>query len=415
MTATTSPVGSPRIVLVVSTFPKLSETFIVRHFLGLLERGWDVFVFCDDSPAEAWSLFPALDRPEIRRRVRLAWPTRPRRRLLKAAPAALLGCLFDHPRGTWAHLRRGLARGGLQAALRQLYLDAELLRLQPDLVHFEFGTLALARRGLGERLACQVAASFRGYDLNYVGLEEQDFYGPVWREAAAIHVLGEDLRQRALRRHCPPDLPLQVIPPAVDASRYPPRPEVRAAGKLRLLSVGRLEWKKGYEDALVALAQLKSRGLELEWKLIGAGRFLEAIAFSRKELGLEEEVELAGALPPAAIGKELLAADLFLHPAISEGFCNAVLEAQAAGLPVICSDADGLAENVEHLVSGLVVPRRNPEALAEAIEELAFDEPRRRRMGQAGRERVAKYFQPKQEIDAFERFYRGILASRKEP
>lgn len=397
------PNRHPRIVLVVPAFPKLSETFVARHFQGLLDRGWDAYVFCDSSPAEAWRLFPALDRPEIRRRVRVAAPTRPRWRFFLGAPFALLGCLLRRPAATVRYLAAG--RG-----LRQLYLDAGLHQLAPDLVHFEFGTLALGRQGLGERLGCPIAVSFRGYDLNYVGLEDPDYYAPVWREAAAIHVLGEDLRQRALGRGCPAELPTFVIPPAVDATRFRP-PGQRRPGPLRLLSVGRLEWKKGYDDALAALDLLRRRhGVDFRWRLVGDGDEIEALAFARHHFDLEERVELGGSLPPSAIAFELADADLFLHPAISEGFCNAVLEAQAAGVPVVCSDADGLSENVENGVTGLVVPRRDPAALAAAIAELAGDPERRRRMGEAGRERASRFFRPEHEIDAFENLYHSLLA-----
>ena len=401
--------GKPRVVLVVPAFPKLSETFIVRHFLGLLDRGWDVYVFCDRSPAEDWRHFPELDRPEVRRRVKLARSSRPRARLLYRLPLTLAECLCRQPRASLAHLRRGRAEAGLLAALRQLYLDSGLLLLAPTLVHFEFGTLARGRAGLAQRLGCRVAVSFRGYDLNFVGLDDPDFYAPVWREAAAIHLLGADLERRARHRGCPPELPTFKIPPAVDPRRFAPRGE-RPPGPLRLLSVGRLEWKKGYEDALVALDLLQRQGLDFRWRLVGDGRFLEALAFTRHQLGLEAKVELVDALPPAAIAAELAAADLFLHPAISEGFCNAVLEAQAAGVAVVCSDADGLAENVENGVTGLVVPRRDPAALAAAIAELGADLPRCRRFGEAGRQRAAERFQPAAELAAFEAFYASILA-----
>lgn len=407
------PKKGPRVVLVLPIFPKRSETFVVRHFLGLLHRGWDVFVLCDDSPPEAFGLFPELDRPEIRRRVRRRRPTRPRWRVIPEALAAFAGCLAWAPKKTFASLGKS-SQNSLAARLRELYLDSDLLRLAPDLVHFEFGTLARGRSGLLSRLGCPIVVSFRGYDLNFVGLDDPDHYRDVWREASAIHVLGEDLRRRARHRGCPKDLPCFVIPPAVDAGRFQPRPAERAAGPLRLVSVGRLEWKKGYEDGMVALELLQKQGIDFRWKLIGNGNLLEALAFARHQLGLEEKVELAGALPPNAVAAELQQADLFLHPAISEGFCNAVLEAQASGLPVVCTDADGLGENVDHGRTGLVVPRRNPAALAAAIAELAADPARRLALGRAGRERVLRLFQPEAEIAAFERLYRSILVDGTE-
>lgn len=406
-----SPKRAPRVVLVLPLFPQSSETFVVRHFLGLLSRGWDVFVLCDSSPAEAFRLFPELDRPEIRRRIRRKKPTRPRWRVVAGAFSALVGSLIRAPKRTLSRLFNKPSTG-LFARWRELYLDSDLLWLAPDLVHFEFGTLA--RGQSSERLGCPMVVSFRGYDLNFVGLDDPDYYRDVWREAAAIHVLGEDLRRRALRRGCPPELPCFVIPPAVDAERFRPPPTERGPGPLRLLSVGRLEWKKGYEDGMVALDLLRQRGIDFRWKLIGNGNQLEALAFARYQLGLEDRVELAGALPPEAVAAELQEADLFFHPAISEGFCNAVLEAQASGLPVVCSDADGLGENVEHGVTGLVVPRRSPEALAAAIGELAGDPARRKEMGRAGRERVGRLFPPEAEMAGFERLYRSILVTGNE-
>ena len=110
-------------------------------------------------------------------------------------------------------------------------------------------------------------------------------------------------------------------------------------------------------------------------------------------------MEFLGPRPPA---------DVLLHPAVSEGFGNAVLEAQAMALPVVCSDADGLAENVADGLTGFVTPRRDPVALAEALARLAADAALRRRMGTAGRERAQACFRPAAQIAAFDRFYRAL-------
>jgi len=103
-------------------------------------------------------------------------------------------------------------------------------------------------------------------------------------------------------------------------------------------------------------------------------------------------------------------ADVFLHPAVSEGFCNAVLEAQAMRLPVVASDADGLAENVDDDRTGFVVPRRDPAAMAEKLALLAEDGPLRREMGGAGRARVERCFALPQQIGEFDRFFREVVA-----
>lgn len=404
-----------RLALVVAAFPRLSETFIVNKFLGLLERGWDVYVVCGRLSAGEWRHFPQLADAKVRRRV-LAGPiARPRWRALVSTCAAVVRAFATQPRGSARYLRVGWRRWRC-GVLRRLALDAPVLRLRPALVHFEFGALAVGRMHLRDLLPCRITVSFRGYDLNFVGLEVPGFYDQVWQQADGLHFLGEDLWRRAQRRGCPSDKPHVLIPPAVRVEEYAvlrreePSAEAGRPRPLRILSVARLEWKKGYEYALAALELLKQRGIEFEYRAVGAGEYLEAIAFARHQLGLEEEVQLLGALPPAEVKRQLAWADVFLHAAVSEGFCNAVLEAQAAGLPVVCSDAGGLAENVEDGVTGFVVPRRDPRAMAERLAELAEKPALRQELADAGRQRVTAMFSFTRQLDALSEWYASALA-----
>ena len=178
---------------------------------------------------------------------------------------------------------------------------------------------------------------------------------------------------------------------------------------LRILSVGRIEWKKGYDYALQTTRLLLDRGISCEYQIIGDGSYLEAVAFARHQLGLEDVVQLIGALPRAQVRDRMRWPDVFLHTAVSEGFCNAVMEAQAMQLPIVCSDADGLSENVRDGETGFVVPRRDVSALAEKLTLLAQDRQLRERMGRAGRQRVLAHFRVRDQIAAFECLYRQIL------
>ncbi|HTJ00121.1 MAG TPA: glycosyltransferase family 4 protein [Dongiaceae bacterium] len=404
-----------RILLIVPNFPKLSESFIVSKFLGLLGQGWDVQMVCDESAPGEWRHFPELEQhPAASRRVTVNWPHSPRVWAAAMLPVALLNCLVRNPAGLLRYLRRGRRKFGV-GVWRQFYLDAAVIALKPDLVHFEFGALAVGRMHLKELLGCQVTVSFRGYDLNFSGLEKAGYFDAVWQDAAALHLLGDDLWQRAQRRGCPATKPHSLIPPAINAQQFEPPPAVADASSaparpVRILSVGRLEWKKGYEHALLAIRVLCDAGVSCEYHIIGAGKYLEPLAYERFQLGLEKEVKFLGALPPAKVREHLQEADIFLHAAVSEGFCNAVLEAQSAAVPVVCSDADGLPENVIDGETGFVVPRRNPAALAEKLALLARDPEQRRRMGAAGRERVLKHFQLTDQVRNFDRFYQEALA-----
>lgn len=408
-----------RLVMVVSRFPQLSETFIASKFAGLVDAGWDAHIVCAEEGS--WEDFPRLAaRPELRRRVHRQWPHEPAWKAALLWPIALATTFLRAPSVAARYWRQGRRLGRRLA--RRFYLDAAIIALSPDIVHFEFGSQAAGRTDLGKLLGCRLSASFRGYDLNYVGLDDPDYYVDLWRDVDAIHVLGLDLWRRALRRGCPPDMPHAVIPPAIDVEmfRADDGDRARVVGDvgtverpLRVLSVGRLEWKKGYEYGLAAVRHLIESGIAAEYRIVGGGAYFEPLVFARHQMGLDGAVEFLGPLPHAAVVEQMRWADVFLHPAVSEGFCNAVIEAQAMRLPVVASDADGLAENVADGRSGYVVARRDPAAMAEKLALLAGDGALCRQMGAAGRERVERCFALPQQIAEFDRFFREVAGDAR--
>jgi colanic acid/amylovoran biosynthesis glycosyltransferase len=399
---------APRVVLVCDRFPTSSETFIAQRFARLLDRGWDVHVWCNESTRSERAMFSELGglwgrvhrRPKVRRRV-LA---------LAAMPFIAAWCLVRAPVGTVRYLVCGWRRRGSEI-LRTLYYDHPLIRLQPDLIHFTFGWFAPRREYLGRALGAKLVVSFQGADLNYGGLEQDPgYYEQTWKDAAAIHFLSHDLRNRGLARGYQPDGRDLVVIPGIDLAAFAPHERTRDPNEpLRILSVGRLHWKKGYDVALLAISMLEREGIDLRYRIIGDGPLREAVLYHRHDLGLTEHVELLGSLPAARVREEMQWADVLLHAATSEGFCYAAVEAQAMCLPVVTSDADGLTENVEDGTSGFVVGRRDAAALAEAVAKLAADGALRKRMGDAGRSRAIERFDVDREISGFEALYRRAL------
>lgn len=325
-------------------------------------------------------------------------------------PLAILRCLLFAPRAAIKYLMRGWKRFGLDV-FRRMYLDAELIILQPYMIHFEFGALAPERMYIKDLLGCKVLVSFRGYDLNFSKLDVPQYYQSVWDHADHLHLLGEDLWQRAISRGCPSDKPHTLIAPAIDVEFFNGSAREKSIDEepIHILSVGRLEWKKGYEHALQAIKILNENGVDCIYRIVGDGEYPEALSFARYQLGLEDCTELLGPMSRDGVREQFKWADVFLHAAVSEGFCNAVLEAQAIQLPVVCTDAGGLRENVEDGETGFIVPRRDPQALAEKLSRLAQDPRLRQRMGQSGRERVTSQFALVDQINRFDQFYRRVL------
>jgi len=161
-----------RLVLVLSIFPQLSETFIVSKFLGLLDRGWDVHIVCTESEKLIWGKFSALlDHPSAKNRVHKTWPVLPRWLPILLMPLALARSILLAPSAAYRYLVKGFKRFGWDI-FRRFYLDAEIILLKPEILHFEFGTLAIGKTYIKQLLDLKLSASFRGYDLNIIVTKE---------------------------------------------------------------------------------------------------------------------------------------------------------------------------------------------------------------------------------------------------
>ena len=293
-----------RVLLVVGQFPEPSQRFIVSHFTGLLAHGVDAHVWCSVSAPEAWESFPGLAELAAGRvhvHAPRERPARTVRELLAAGHAAVRQARTGGPR-----LAAAARTQPPVDAARRLLSGAHMLGLEPDVIHFEFGVDAARSTWMGDVAGCPVVVSFRGYDVSYAGLEEPGFYDDVWEHADALHVLGEDLWQRVLRRGCPPGKPHRLIPPAVDTARFTPGvPREGGQGPLVLLTVARLHWKKGHEYGLLAVRRLVDAGIDLEYRVLGAGPHEEAVRACIDDLGLAGHVRLLGDRSPDDVLGEL--------------------------------------------------------------------------------------------------------------
>ena len=157
---------------------------------------------------------------------------------------------------------------------------------------------------------------------------------------------------------------------------------------------------------LEALALLKAEGVEFIYHIIGSGPELEALQFATHQLGLSSCVVFKGDQPAEEVKKALENADIYLQYSLSEGFGNALLEAQSMGLLCVASDAEGLRENIRHGITGWIVPMRKPERLALQIREVIQLNPEKQAaVRQAARQRIESAFNLKDQMSRFKAFY----------
>lgn len=417
-----------RVAMVVDRFP--SEPFLAQQVSALKQRSVDVHVVCQihDRHSEVWSI---LDDVDMKGKVH-PWPERNELpaiagAVIRTTAAALLTDAVGFRRAIRSEFqplddhRAGVRVGtdGRRKVIGRMLFDARLVAINPDVVHFQFGDLARNRLHASSAIDAAFTSSFRGYDLSYAGLDQAGFYDALWPCLDGAHTLGTDLRELAVARGCPPMMDWSIISPAIDLASFTvPDRHQRTAGSalpVQIVTVARLHWKKGIPDALLAVAELVADGHDVRYHVVGDGPAKEQLQWTIKDLGLEERVELIGQVDRAGVHEQLAAADIYLHPSLTEGFGNAVLEAQAMALPVVCTDAEGLAENVEDGVTGIVVPRHRPNQLAIGLHHLLSDPKRRLEMGQRGRARVAEYFGLEQQTDAFVEFFEKAVKRRQTP
>jgi glycosyltransferase involved in cell wall biosynthesis len=167
-----------------------------------------------------------------------------------------------------------------------------------------------------------------------------------------------------------------------------------------LLSVGRLVEKKGFDYLIKACAILKERGHQFKCQIVGGGDdgFKEKLVRLIKELGVEDTINLHGAVTQEELRDIFRKATVFALPCLvvdngdRDGIPNVLVEAMSMRVPVISTDISGIPELIDHDINGLLVPEKNAEAMADAIERLLLNPELRQQLADAGRDRVCKDF-----------------------
>jgi colanic acid/amylovoran biosynthesis glycosyltransferase len=202
-----------------------------------------------------------------------------------------------------------------------------------------------------------------------------------------------------------------IIKPAVDTSFFVPPQASSVNGHIRIVTVGALIWRKGYEYALLALKRLIESGSDATLTIVGDGPERDRILYTVSDLKLEERVTFTGSLPPEKVRDVLQDSHVFLLTSLSEGIANVVLEGMACGLPVVTSDAPGMREAVQDGEEGFVVPLRDAEAAASRLQDLIAHPELRRAMGSRARARAVKEFDLKDQGQKLLEMYRSLLPS----
>lgn len=373
-------VGGPeRVVVLVKRFPRLSETFILNEFVELRRQGLPVELFAVMDPHEGHSQPRALElQPEVtyiqpgtlRALLPIAWRTA--RHHPTGTLRAVAWTINRHTRAAARNLVHATVLVDLLAKGRPAHLHA----------HFLHSPAALA----------VIAHQISGQPYSLTG-HAKDIYTTLpqnlelrCREARFVTTCTSANADHLRRILAGSAAQVVLVRHGVDVTTFAGAERSPVPG--RILSIGRLVPKKGFDVLIRACAELAERDMEFSLRIVGAGDLRDELVDLARELGIADRVSLLGSCTQAEVVNELAAAEVFaLSPMVlpngdRDGIPNVLLEAMAAGVPVVATSVSGIAEVITQ-ATGLLVEEQHPELFADALATMLGDAGLRERLAAA--------------------------------
>ncbi len=229
-------------------------------------------------------------------------------------------------------------------------------------------------------------------------------YSAAHRIVANSQAAAERLRVEGIA-----DRKIQVIPNGIDPALF--HVHEYSARPRRVAMVACLREEKRIDVLVTAASRILSRYPDAEFLIAGDGTCRDALVAQARELGVLGRFQFLGHRDdvPAVLAQ----ADVFVLPSRSEASPNSVIEAMAAGLPVVASNVGGIPELVTEGQTGRLVPPGNPEALASALLDLLDHPDRAAEFGRNGRERIERTYSFDRMVEQFESLYLSELAAKQ--
>ncbi len=351
-----------RIAYVVNVFPKFSETFIANEIVEVQRRGVAVTILSRRRPQD--------------------------------------------------EVRHAVVRDNRLESLTCYEPDRfrDLLRsFQPQLIHAHFATRATeTARELA--LATGLPYTFTAHRYDIFDRPPEDFAQRCRDAGAVITVSEANVMHMVGELHAPADN-LSVIPCGVDTTQF--QPVAQVAGEVPwIVCVARLHPVKNLPVLLKACALLRDRGVAFKCVVLGEGDARAQIEEQRRELNLQDLVDLPGAADQDQVRGWWQRATVGVLTSRSEGMPVSFMEALSCGVPIVGPSVGGIPEMIDHGVNGYVVPPDNPAAVAEEIETILRDPARRARMGAAARQTALNRFSVGAQVDAMLAVWNRVLRQR---
>lgn len=301
-----------------------------------------------------------------------------------------------------------------------LFFKRYLKEINPLLFHAHFGYEAVRWLNFVKRTKLPLITTFYGLDVSQLGQIEswRIKYRELFKYGTYFLAEGSYLRKQLIDLGCPAEKAI-IQHLGVDVSKYPLKTDYSNQGKIKILQVSTFREKKGIEYSLKALSIVKNNYSDFVFNLIGAGDdsvYEEKLKTLIKELGLVNQINMMGIKTHEEMITEILNSDIFLHPSVTAqdgdnegGAPVSLIESGALGLPVVSTFHADIPEVVLNEQTGLLVPERDPAALAEKLLLLISSPDLRQKYGTNGRRHIEENYNLNDLIKNLEQLYSTIL------
>jgi colanic acid/amylovoran biosynthesis glycosyltransferase len=390
-----------KIAFIVSYFPALSETFILRQITGLLDLGHDVEIFALNNAHEKKVHFE-IQRYGLKERVNYFFDNNVESTRVKRILKAAYSIVANFRKGPVKILKAlNIFKYG-ENALSLLLFNATVCFLDKkfDIIHCHFGPngiIGAQLRDIG--ISGKLITTFYGSDLtSFIHNNRKDIYKKLFINGDIFLPICNYFKKILLGLGC--DKKKIIIHHlGADIQNFPFTPKsINNREVIKFLTISRLVEKKGVEYTLFALSRLLEEHKKIKYLIAGDGPLRDQLEKLSIELNLAEYVEFMGAVNDEEVKTLLQEAHVFVLPSITaqdgeqEGTPTVLVEAQACGLPVISTFHSGIPEMIVDGSSGFLVPEKNIDALAEKIEYFIDHPEAMLEMGSYGRKLVDDNF-----------------------
>jgi len=408
-----------KIAFIVSSFPNLSETFILNQITGLLDQGHEVDIFAHSNPHEE-KVHPDVEAYQLMERTHYFMrPANKLKRVLKGL--GLLVVNFHRDPVRLLKALNVLKYGKYALSLQLLYALVPFLGKEQDYdimqCHFgPNGNLGARLKQLG--VQGKLVTTFHGYDIRLGVEKEGNIYHQLFKSGDCFLAIS-NYNHENLIRFGADSRKIVFHPVGIDLSKFPYRWRsvgAKHSNSIMILTVARLAKEKGLQYGIHAIGKLLQRnpGLYLKYHIIGGGRLEEQLKRLVEELNLGKIVHFLGPRGQAEVVREMLQAHLFLLPSVAEALPVSLMEAQAVGLPVVATSVGSTYQAIIDGKSGFLVPERDVDALAERLEYLIEHPELWPEMGRAGRRFAEEHYDIKKLNQRLVEIYETLLAGGPE-